>query len=213
MITFTLRRTALTVAGVTTAFALSACGGGADHSGAGTTAPHNPGATAASTAPSAGAATFNDADVMFAQMMIPHHQQAVEMAKMADGKAANAEVKTLAKQIEGAQQPEIDTMTKWLTTWGKPTTPPSGGAHGSEHGGSMPGMMSDGDMKKLTAAKGAEFDKQFLTMMIAHHEGAITMANEEIAKGSQAEAKALAQQIVTAQQEEITSMKALLARV
>ena len=66
------------------------------------------------------AAPFNDADVTFAQQMIPHHQQAIEMARLADGRAADPEVKNLAAAIEKAQDPEIDTMKGWLKSWGKP---------------------------------------------------------------------------------------------
>jgi uncharacterized protein (DUF305 family) len=155
-------------------------------------------------------AVFNDADVTFAQMMIPHHRQAVQMASMADGRASDAEVKTLAGKIQQAQQPEIDTMTGWLTAWGKPMPSASGAM---DMGHAMPGMMSDADMNKLMAATGAAFDKQFLTMMVGHHEGAITMAQEETTKGSNPDAKALAQKIVADQQAEITTMKAILARL
>jgi uncharacterized protein (DUF305 family) len=209
MFSSTLRRTALAATAGAAAFTLSACGGG--HSGSGPA--HGPAAPAPGTSASAGAAAFNDADVMFARMMIPHHREAVEMARMAAGQAANPDVKRMATQIEAAQQPEIDTMTGWLTSWGRPTDAPAGGAHGSEHGGTMPGAMSAEDMAKLAAAKGAAFDKQFLTMMIVHHEGAVTMAKDELAKGSNAEAKALAQQIITSQQVEITTMKDQLTRV
>jgi len=141
-------------------------------------------------------------------MMIPHHQQAVEMAAMADGRAASAEVKDLAAKIKAAQQPEIDTMNQWLTTWGKPTAAPEMG-----HGSAGHGMMSDADMAKMMNAKGAGFDKQFLTMMIAHHEGAITMARDETAKGSNTDAKALAEKIVADQQAEITAMRGMLGKL
>ncbi len=189
-----------------------ACGGtdGGHHSaGSGhgaTTAP----SSVAGSAP-VGAA-FNDADVTFAQMMIVHHRQAVEMAAMTQGRAGDAEVKALAGTIEAAQGPEIATMTGWLSTWGGPTAAPDGGGHGSAHQ-SMPGMMSDADLTTLKAASGAAFDKQFCTMMIAHHQGAVTMATEHIAKGSNAEAKALAQKIVADQEAEIATMNTILARL
>ena len=201
-----LRRSLLTGAAITATLVLSACGGDTSSSSSGGHDGMAPSGTPAS------AVTFNDADVTFAQMMIVHHQQAVEMAELAESRAADAEVKTLAGTIKAAQDPEIATMTGWLTTWGKPTTAPDGGGHGSSHA-SMPGMMSDADMTKLKAAKGAAFDKQFVTMMIAHHEGAITMSEEEIAKGSNTEAKALAQQIVTAQEAEIDTMNKITARL
>lgn len=212
MIPTVVRRAVLAGAATVAVVGLAACGsadGGHDSAGTGhgaTTAP----SSAADSAP-AGAA-FNDADVTFAQMMIVHHQQAVEMAALADSRAGDAEVKTLAGKIKAAQGPEIATMTGWLGTWGKPTAAPGGGAHGSGHE-SMPGMMSDADMTRLKAAAGVAFDRQFCTMMIAHHQGAVTMATEQIAKGSSAEAKALAQKIVADQQAEIATMTTILARL
>ncbi|MFI7545161.1 DUF305 domain-containing protein [Actinoplanes sp. NPDC049599] len=205
MPTTVLRRGLLAGVAVTATLVLSACGGdspsdsGMNHGG---TTP------ATSAAPASANATFNDADVTFAQMMIPHHQQAVEMAALADGRAANTEVKDLAAKIRAAQQPEIDTMNQWLTAWGKPTAAPDMG-----HGTSTHGMMSDADLAKIMDAKGATFDKQFLTMMIAHHEGAITMADDETATGASADAKALAAKIIADQQAEITTMQGLLGKL
>ncbi|OJF11196.1 DUF305 domain-containing protein [Couchioplanes caeruleus subsp. caeruleus] len=212
--TAVLRRGLLAGAAVTATLVLSACGG--DSSSSGTGMDHG-GMTATSAAPAASApsasATFNDADVTFGQSMIPHHQQAIEMAAMADGRASDAKVKELAAKVKAAQQPEIDTMNQWLTAWGKPAAMPgmSSDAHGTGHE-SMPGMMSDADMDKLMDAKGAAFDKQFLTMMIAHHEGAIEMAKQETAQGSSPEAKTLAEKIITDQQAEITTMKGILGQ-
>ena len=207
------RRAALAGVTIVAALALSACGD-TDHS---TSGPgHDKPGMGASTAASAGAsASFGQADVMFAQMMIPHHQQAVQMAELADTRAADPEVKKLAGQIKAAQAPEIATMTGWLTAWGMPA-PSAGAGHGTsmpgmDHG--MPGMMSDADMARLAAASGTGFDKQFLTMMIAHHEGAITMAKDEVARGVNPDAKALAQQIMTAQQGEIDTMNKILDRL
>ena len=196
-----LRRGLLAAAAVTATLVLSACGGS---SSAGSGMGHD--GMMASTP--ASAATFNGADVTFAQSMIPHHQQAVQMASMADGRASDAAVKELAGKIKAAQQPEIDTMTGWLTAWGQPAS-----MSGMMNGGSMPGMMSDADMGGLMKAGGKAFDRQFLTMMIGHHEGAIVMAKQEAAQGSNPEAKALAEKIVTDQQAEIATMKGILARL
>ena len=205
-----LRRGLLAGAVVTTTILLSACGGGdTSSSDAG---PNHGGMMGASSAP-AGSAAFNDADVSFAQSMIPHHQQAIQMAAMAAGRASNAQVKDLAGKIRAAQQPEIDTMNGWLTTWGAPTPMP-GMSMGSGMGhDSMPGMMSATDMGTLTAMTGASFDKRFLTMMISHHEGAVEMARQETAQGSDPDAIALAKKIITDQQAEITTMKSLLAQL
>lgn len=200
-----LRRSLLAGAAITATLVLSACGGDTSSSSISGHDGMAPSGTAAS------AVTFNDADVTFAQSMIPHHQQALQMAAIADGRASDARVKDLAIKIKAAQQPEINTMNEWMTAWGKSAPMPgmSTSAPGMDHM-SMPGMMSDADMAKLMDAKGAAFDKMFLTMMISHHEGAIAMAQQETAQGSNSDAKALAQKVITDQQAEITSMKEIL---
>ncbi|MEV1249573.1 DUF305 domain-containing protein [Nonomuraea sp. NPDC050022] len=197
---------------------LAACGGTDSASMDGkdmSTMSSAPAATSASAQASAqetaqAAATFNDADVMFAQMMIPHHQQAVEMAELAETRASDKEVKELSAKIKAAQDPEIQTMKGWLTDWGKPL--PSGGMdQGMGHG--MPGMMSAEDMKKLEDAKGSAFDKRFAELMIAHHNGAIDMARTEQSQGSNPQAKELAKAIETGQQAEVEQMKKILDRL
>ncbi|MFF0865798.1 DUF305 domain-containing protein [Nonomuraea sp. NPDC003560] len=150
--------------------------------------------------------SFNDADVMFAQMMIPHHQQAVEMADLAPQRAKDPEIKKLAADIKAAQDPEIQTMKGWLTEWGKPV--PSGGM-----GHDMPGIMSAEDMKKLGGAKGAAFDRLFAEQMIAHHEGAIEMARTEQTSGVNPQAKELAKAIESTQQAEVAQLRKLLERL
>ena len=188
-----------TILTVVAAFALTACGGGDSGESVGD-----------------GGANFNDADVTFAQSMIPHHEQAVEMAKMAKKHAATPEVKNLADEIESAQGPEIATLKGWLKDWGKEETSGDDSMGGMDHGSDdsgmkdMPGMMSDGDMAGLDKATGARFDQMFLTMMIEHHTGAIEMAKTEQSKGKNADAKALAEQIEAAQTTEIADMKKLL---
>ncbi|QII07972.1 DUF305 domain-containing protein [Rhodococcoides fascians A25f] len=153
---------------------------------------------------------FNDADAMFAQMMYPHHAQAVEMAAMVEGRTDDPDILTLASAIEAAQQPEMDRMTAWLTEWGQPApSSDMGEMSGMDHSSGM-GMMSQQDMDALTAASGAEFDRQWLTMMIAHHTGAIEMANIEIADGSNPDAQEMARTIVATQQQEIDTMQQLL---
>lgn len=169
-----------------------------------------------STAPAAtsnGQATGNNADdVTFAQGMVPHHQQALDMAKLVPSRSTNPKVLDLAKKIEGAQDPEIKTMNEWLKAWGAPASTSMPGMDHSGHG-SGSGMMSDADMKMLEQAKGAAFDKMWLEMMIKHHEGAVAMAQTELQKGSNADAKKLAQEIIDAQQKEITEMQGLLKAV
>lgn len=155
-------------------------------------------------------AEHNDADIMFAQMMIMHHRQAIDMAKMASTRAASADVKTLATKIQAAQDPEIQTMSTWLTTWNAPMPT---GMPGMDMGDSMPmpGSMSEMDMKKLESLSGAAFDKEFLTMMITHHKGAIQMAQEQEKNGKNPQAVALAKKIVADQTAEIAEIQKILA--
>lgn len=150
----------------------------------------------------------NEADVEFATNMIPHHQQAVEMADIAGTRAQSPEVKKLAADIKAAQDPEIQTMTGWLESWGEPVP---GGEHGGhDMSGSMPGMMTAEEMAQLESLSGAEFDQVFLTMMIEHHEGAVEMARTEQTDGQFPDAIALAETIEAAQNKEITTMRGLL---
>ena len=158
-------------------------------------------------------AEHNDADVMFAQMMIPHHQQAVEMSElMLEKDGVSPEITELATQIKDAQAPEIETMTGWLEAWGEPVEPEDameGHDMGSMEG--MDGMMTEDQMAELEAAEGEEAARMFLESMTEHHNGAVDMAQEEIENGENAEAIALAGAIVETQQAEIQEMEELLA--
>lgn len=202
-----MRTTRLTLAttGLTLALALAACGGQSS-----TATPQASGTTKASglssTAP---AGQHNAADVTFASSMIPHHQQAIQMAELASTRATNTQVKDLAAKIRAAQGPEVTTMTGWLTAWGQPTGP-SGMGHTM---GSMPGMMSDEDMTALMGMSGSTFDRQFLTMMIGHHQGAVQMAQTEETQGANPDAKVLAAKIVADQVTEISQMRHLITQV
>lgn len=160
---------------------------------------------AASATPAAG--PHNNADVMFASMMIPHHNQAIEMSDMLLAKSdVDPKVTALAQKIKGAQGPEVAQMTGWLTGWG--VDPSMGGMSGMDHG-SGDGMMSQADMEVLKNAEGAKATKLFLDGMIKHHTGAIAMAETEIKQGSNSDAKKLAQAIIDAQRAEIVEMKQL----
>lgn len=147
--------------------------------------------------------SHNQADGEFAQGMIPHHQQAVEMSAQAQ-QQAGPEVRALAKRIQAAQGPEIAQMEGWLAAWDLPVEM----EHGMSH--DVPGMMSEPTMEKLAAARGESYDRLWLQMMIAHHEGAIAMAKTEIEDGTYPEAVALARRIVTTQTDEITVMRKML---
>lgn len=204
---------------------------GAVLSGCSSNSGHDMGSMPTSTnaSPAGQQGDHNQADVAFAQAMIPHHSQALDMAKLVAGRTTNAKVVDLAGRIQKAQDPEIQLMTGWLKTWGTaPATtgmsdmpgmtsghsmPGMGGsAMPSSTGAPMTGMMSAADMAKLQAATGAEFDTMWLQMMIQHHQGAIDMAKTELNQGSSADAKALAQKIIDGQQAEITEMKGLLGQ-
>jgi uncharacterized protein (DUF305 family) len=185
---------------VAAALTLAACGSDDDQSGAGGAAD-------------SGTAKFNEADVKFAQDMIPHHEQAVQMAQLADGRAASAEVKELARDIEAAQAPEIDQMRQWLESWGEdvPSESMDHGDMGHDSPAEMPGMMDADELDELAQARGAEWDEMFLTQMIEHHEGAIEMARTERADGENPDALALAEKVEKDQQAEISTMESLLA--
>jgi uncharacterized protein (DUF305 family) len=156
-------------------------------------------------------APHNDADISFVQGMIPHHEQAVEMASLAADRAEDPRVLDLASRIEAAQGPEIEQMTALLSSWGEE---PSAAEHDMDMGsGSGSGMMSEDDMAALEAASGGEFDQMFLSMMVEHHEGAVAMAETEIADGENPEAIALAEAIVAAQEGEIEEMTGILAEL
>jgi len=199
MIRTALRGALAPAAIIAALFTATACGGQA--------APAAP--APASSAPST---AHNDADVTFVQGMIPHHSQAVDMAKLATTNTTNPKILDLSGRIEKAQAPEIQTMNGFLTSWGMSAANSGGmgGMGGMDHG-SMGGMMSDTQMQQLGQARGAEFDRMFLTMMIEHHNGAVQMAQAEISSGQNTDSKKLAQTIIDAQRAEISEMNTLLA--
>lgn len=152
-------------------------------------------------------ADHNEADVSFAQDMIPHHRQAIEMAAMAVSQTENADVRELASTISAAQQPEIDLMSSWLKSWDEEVPEEMSGM---DHSDGMPGMMSADNMAALEKASGDDFDRMFLTMMIQHHEGAIEMAKTEEDDGAFEDAIELARRIQKDQAAEIRTMEGLL---
>ncbi|GAA1603602.1 DUF305 domain-containing protein [Actinoplanes couchii] len=123
-------------------------------------------------------APYNKADVTYAQMMIVHHAQAIEMADLAPSRAANAGVRNMASRISAAQGPEINTLRAWLADRGQNESDP-----GHDHA-TMPGMQPAEKMTALKAATGAEFDRKFVAMMIEHHFGAQTMVTTVLKEGS-----------------------------
>ncbi|MCX4515629.1 DUF305 domain-containing protein [Streptomyces sp. NBC_01619] len=198
-----VRRTAAVAAAGVAALVLAACGGSGDSS-----AGHD-GHTTKSPSASAPAAQGqnNAADVAFAKGMIPHHRQAVEMADLAPSRVESAEVKKLTAAIKAAQDPEIQTMSGWLTSWGE-EVPAEGAMDHSMHG--TGGMMTAEEMDQLKNSSGKAFDTAFMKLMIKHHEGAVAMAKTEQAEGAYEPAKKMAGEIIASQTAEITQMNKLL---
>ena len=158
-----------------------------DHSGHGSTSEEK------------SSSQYSADEIMFAQMMIPHHEQAVTMSELALSNTTTAEIVALATAIRDAQAPEIIQMQSWI----------DGKSESHMHDMEMGGMLSDAELAELAALKGAAFYQMFLTAMIAHHEGALDMV-EMINDSSNSEVKTLAANIVTSQSAEIEAMKALL---
>lgn len=196
------RSTAVALAALLVATALAACGGGDEESAA------QPAANA----------SFNAADVTFAQQMIPHHSQAVKMGSLAAGRSKSPKVQKLAAEIVAAQGPEIETMQGFLESWGQPLIPDMAGMDHSSMtpeemtsmmSGQMPGMASTDELAALKTAKGKEFDQLFLAMMLEHHQGAVEMAQTEQGDGQDQAAIALAEEIETTQTAEIARIEKL----
>jgi uncharacterized protein (DUF305 family) len=182
---------------------LSSCGSPSpEHAG------HHP-------APVSQSADHNAADVAFAQEMIPHHRQAVDMAAMVPSRSTNPDVRVMATHISWDQQAEILTMTGLLAKWGEPVAADHG-----EHGAMpmpgmsampMPGMVDGATLNQIQSLSGSAFDELWLTSMIDHHQGAVTMAQTEITHGQSQDAIKLAKMIITAQQREIAQMNNLVS--
>ncbi|AZM76300.1 DUF305 domain-containing protein [Streptomyces sp. KPB2] len=201
-----VRRTAAVAAAGAAALVLAACGGSGDGDGP---AGHNGHDATAAPSASASQGQHNAADVAFAKGMIPHHRQAVEMAGLAPDRAQSAEVKKLAADIEKAQDPEIKTLSGWLTSWGE-EVPAEGAMDHSMH--DMGGMMTAEEMTELENASGKAFDTAFMEMMIKHHEGAVEMAKTEQADGAYGPATRMAGEIISSQSAEIEQMNGLLGK-
>lgn len=201
--TRTRTRTALLALAAGLALTLTACGG-SDSTAAATTP-----SSAASTARAADGVSseHNEADITFTNGMHPHHQSAIAMAELARTRPSSPSVKDLAARIAQAQGPEMTRMEDMAKAWGVEL----GGAGG--HGGHGGGMEMGQDTAALEELSGVEFDRHFLTVMIAHHESALPMARTELAQGRNPAAKAMAEEIIDAQEAEVTEMKQLLTEL
>lgn len=168
-----------------------------------------------------GSTAFGAEEIMFAQMMIPHHQQALEMSDLALERSENPDILALAAAIKEAQKPEISIMQSWVLSQGAESTevdPHAGHDMGSKDmpmdmgttpHGDMDGMLTDQQMEQLATAEGAEFDRLFLTGMIAHHEGAVKMA-EAILTSKNSAVKEFAEKLIADQTAEIAYLRELL---
>jgi uncharacterized protein (DUF305 family) len=176
---------------------LAACGGSPQHQPADSSAEQ-----------SSEAADHNADDIAFARNMIPHHEQAVQMAQMVPSNTNNQQVVALANQIITTQVPEVQAFRAWLMQW--QDAEGSDTASHDPHSTTMPGMVDQPTMDKLEQLTGAEFDRLWLTSMIDHHRGAIAMAQDELAHGRNPDVLYLARSIIASQQAEIDQMKQIL---
>lgn len=165
---------------------------------------------------------YNDADVAFATNMIQHHAQALQMVDLTMGRTLSPKVAALAEDIRMAQAPEIEQLVDLLDEWDHQPIPETSRDHANAHGDGdgdgavemdtkMPGMMSGEEMEELKATRGAAFESTWLTAMIEHHQGAIKMATTEKDQGEDNKAKALAEDIVGAQGDQVEAMETLEA--
>lgn len=200
-------RRVCTAAGLSVATVLTAVACGSAATGTHPTAGAPPPAVSAASAHAA-------ADVAFAQQMIPHHRQAITMAELAPTRAANPQVRDLAGQIKNDQDRDIATMTGWLQAWhaaAAKNDPGGASAMGGMDRAAMTGMVSNQQMSQLVNSDGPAFDRLFLQLMIAHHEGAVQMATTELATGRNPDAKNLATSIQHSQTAQIATMRKLFA--
>ena len=182
------------------ALALSACGSETSP------ADSSPSPTAsASQSPAENPNALNEDDAMWLAMMLAHHDQAIQMSDFALSQTKNQEIKDLATAIRGAQYPEMEYMNGLLYEGGY-TKPVDVSMHISH----MQGMLTAEELAALGALTGSEFDKAFLTAMIAHHEGAVSMSENMLVSGVNAKVKELAGKIIDAQNQEIVKMQVML---
>ena len=201
-------KTGLVALALTATLGLAGC----SDTNMGNMAPSSSAAPSSPSASTSASAEFNNADVMFVEMMLPHHEQAVAMSDTLLAKTGvNPDVTALAQQIKAAQQPEIDTMKGYLTTWGQQQM--GGGGMGGMNHGASDGMATDAELKEFGQSDGKTGQKAYLQLMTAHHQGAIKMAQAEVSNGKSPDAVALAKNIITTQQQEVGVMKELLAKL
>ena len=191
----------LTAIALSAAFAVSVSGCSADFLASFNFAGGAPTSNGETPAPEF-AQAFDAEDVMFAQMMIVHHEQAIEMSELAMNNTTNPEILALAESISRAQVAEVATMKSWLVA--------AGAMSDHMHDMTMPGLADEATMADLRTLTGSAFDSLFLMTMIQHHEGAIVMADEVLASTANDDVTALANDVKSTQTLEIEAMYALL---
>ncbi|PQD98854.1 DUF305 domain-containing protein [Mycobacterium sp. EPG1] len=195
------------IAAVCAVLLVSGCGGGQNsgEESAGSPSPESPVITG-------NPAGYNSADITFATLMIKHHQQAIELAKLAGPRSANTEINGLADQIVATQQPEINILNVFLVQWDEnPDIRTDGGGEAPEAtGASVPGMVDDATMARLESLTGPEFDRLWLESMVGQHQGGVAIANDEIADGANVDAVSIARTIVAGLDPQIAQMKKML---
>jgi uncharacterized protein (DUF305 family) len=150
----------------------------------------------------------NETDVMYLQMMVAHHEQGLEMVRLAEKSAKRAEIRTLAQAVDATQSDEVEMMTGWLKQWQAPTTVDHAPSAHADHGG-LPATGPE-EIAALKKAKGAEFETTFLNLFVAHQHNAVEMAHMETKQGSNAEAKAFAERIRASRADQIQQMLQLM---
>ncbi|WP_410658196.1 DUF305 domain-containing protein [Amycolatopsis sp. lyj-112] len=209
----------LTSALVAAAFVVSGCASeespAAPAQSAPVIVPGKPGEPAGTVAPGqVNREQPNEADVEYMTMMIPHHQQAKVMTDLVPGKTANEQIRAIAGRISVAQDGEIAMMKTWLADRGKPVPGAGHEGHGGGHDHAlMPGMATEAQLADLRAASGPAFEKLFLDLMIAHHQGALTMAETQLGKGVEIKAQEMAQEVITGQSAEIERMRTMRGKL
>jgi uncharacterized protein (DUF305 family) len=214
-----------TTSAILAALAAAACAGRGGSAAESAPAPANGGTSAAEiealyrARQDSARMRYTEADVRFVSAMIAHHAQAIEMARLAPTRGASPAVRTLAGRIVNAQRDEIATMQRWLRDRGQPVpelheTDAGVMVHGTDHAARMPGMITPEQMRELGAARGAAFDRLFLSRMIGHHQGAVSMVRALFATdgaGQDEEVFKLASDVQVDQLTEIARMEGMLA--
>lgn len=187
---------------------LAGCGGRGDEPGNGPNGTDEPETPLITGDP----ASYNDADIAFATEMVPHHAQAIDLAELAQRRSDNPELIALTNQIVAVQQPEINILNVLLVQWNEnPEIRTGPGGPGADGGEDPPrGSVDEATITELESLSGPEFDRLWLQSMIGQHQGAVDIADTEIAEGANVDAIAIARTIVNGQETRIAQMRQML---